>query len=88
MAQVVVAAWILPGQKAKEESGEKAAEVCRTADFPCNEVEGDLQKDDDNDIAKPLAGERSVAVAQEKTGPCPGDAHNATGGTDELHGLV
>ena len=72
-------------QQAEKESGEEATEMSGHADARSDNVEGQLQEHDDEDVSQTLSGQRSVAMTEEKTDPCADDAHNATGGTDELH---
>ena len=72
-------------EEAEKESGEETAEMGGHADARSHQVESQLQEHDDEDVSQTLSGERSVTMAEEKAGPCPDDAHDATGSADELH---
>jgi hypothetical protein len=72
-------------KKAEEESGEEAAEVSGHADSRSDDIEGQLKKDYDKDVAQALSSAGKVTVAKEKAGPGSDHAHDTAGGTDELH---
>ena len=52
-----------------------------------NDIEGQLEKDDEEDVAQTLSSEGKVTVAKEKAGPGSDHAHDAAGGADKLHGI-
>jgi hypothetical protein len=74
-------------QQAEEKSGNEAPEMGRHTDARRDEVEGQLQKNDNNDVSQTLPGEGSVTVAKKNAGPRSNHTHDATRGTDELYRL-
>ena len=57
------------------------------ADLRSDDIKGQLEKDDDKDVAQTFSSEGKVTVAKEKAGPGSDYAHDAAGGADQLHGI-
>lgn len=64
-------------QQSDEEAGHQTAQMRRHADSRRDNVENDLEKHDDDNVAETLLGEGQVTIAEKITGPGSRDAHDA-----------
>jgi hypothetical protein len=71
-----------------EQASREAAQVRGKTDLWSPKIKSGLNSDNEDNVAQPAAGKRPTTMAQEQTGGDADHAHDATGSTNKLIGMI